>query len=123
MSFSYIFEVMFQVFIDWGYVIVLLVLEEVVVVVKDKKIKCFICVLNDDFEMFCVFQVQKGGVCYIMFSKCIQVECEIDFIGLVQVILIEDESEYGYFVLEEWQVILDFDEEVVEYFYWFILGW
>lgn len=117
MSFSYTFEAMPQVFTDWGHVIALPVPEEVVAAAKGEKVKRFICALNDGFEMPCALQAQKGGARYIMLSKRIQAESEIDFTGPVQVTLTEDDSEYGYPVPEEWQAILDFDEEAAEYFH------
>lgn len=66
--------------------------------------------------MPCALHARKGGDRYIMLSKRIRSEYEIDPEVILKVQLAEDESEFGYPVPEEWQAILDFDEEAAVIF-------
>ena len=104
---------------DWpefGHVLILPVPDEVVAVFQEAKVKRFICTINGEYEMPCALHYFKGGERYIMLSKRVRSEYDIDPLVAVRVQLVEDTSEFGHPVPEEWQAILDFDEEAAVIF-------
>ena len=90
--------------------------DEVVAAFKEARVKRFIGTLNDEYDMPCALHGRKGGGHYIMLSKRVRKEYEIDPELTLKVQLSEDDSEFGYPVPEEWQAILDFDEEAAVIF-------
>lgn len=101
---------------EWGHMMIIPIPEDVSAVFLAAGVKRFICTLNDEYEMPCALHARKGGDRYVMLSKRIRSEYEIDPEVILKVQLAEDESEFGYPVPEEWQAILDFDEEAAVIF-------
>lgn len=116
MTISKQFTVVPQVFHEFGGMLILPVPEEVVAFFKAAKIKRFICEVNEEYEMPCALHAQKGGARYIMYSKRVRSEYDIDPSAPVHLVLREDDSKFGHPVPEEWQAILDFDEEAAAIF-------
>ena len=75
--------------------------DEVVQFFRKAGVKRFICTLNDEYEMPCALHAQSGGARYIMLSKRVRSEVDIDLSGMLAVKLTEDKSEFGYPVPEE----------------------
>lgn len=116
MALSKQFTIIPQVFHDYGGMVILPIPDEVVEAFKAAKIKRFICQINGEYEMPCALHSHKGGARFIMLSKRIRSEYDIDPTAPAQIVLREDDSEFGHPVPEEWQAILDFDEEAAAIF-------
>lgn len=116
MAVTQVFSTMPRIWHEFGDTMILPIPDEVVAVFKEAKIKRFICTLNGEYEMPCGMHALKGGERYLMISKRIRSAYDLDPAAPVEVELREDTSEFGYPVPEEWQAILDFDEEAAVVF-------
>lgn len=116
MGLSKVFSLVPSTLPEWGHMMIIPVPDEVVADFKEAGVKRFICTLNDEYDMPCALHARKGGERYIMLSKRVRKEYEIDPELTLKVQLSEDDSEFGYPVPEEWQAILDFDEEAAVIF-------
>lgn len=105
-----------RTFEGWSGVVVLPIPEDIAAEFKTAGVKRFICVLNDEFSMPCALHSDKNIGKYIMLSKRVRSAFDFDVNQAVQVKLTEDDSEFGHPVPEEWQAILEFDEEAAAYF-------
>lgn len=116
MALSKVFTIIPATLPEWGHMMIIPVPDEVTLAFKEAGVKRLICTLNDEYEMPCALHPRKGGESYIMLSKRVRSEYDIDSQLTLKVQLSEDDSEFGYPVPEEWQAILDFDEEVAVIF-------
>lgn len=95
----------------------LIIPEEVVEFFAKKKVKRFICTLNEDYSFPCAFMPKGNGIYFILINAEVRKTCRLRVGSKVLVKLKPDESKYGMPMPEEMEELLKIDDEANQYFH------
>jgi len=91
--------------------------EEVFEYYSEKKIKRFICKLNDTHEFPCAMNPKGKGIYFVHINAEARKKLKLQVGSKVQVSLQPDESKYGMPMPEEMDELLKIDDEANQYFH------